>query len=412
MSNVKVLMFGWEFPPHNSGGLGVACEGLANALVDKGVDLTFVLPKKFENIESKIRLIFANEITKIKFKYIDSNINPYKTSLNTLTDKEKFISDSFYRDLVNEVLNYEKEAERIAQEEDFDIIHAHDWLSFGAGIKAKKVANKPLVAHIHATEFDRSGNNSVNAFIYQKEKQGFEHADKIIAVSGLTKNTVSERYGINENKIQVVHNGINYEDKTKKQQTKLLKTLKQRNRKLVLFLGRLTLQKNPEIMLHAAKIVNKYVKDSIFIYAGSGEMERELMEKTAEMKLSDKVLFAGFVRGKEKDALVRASDVFIMPSISEPFGLVALEAIHNGTPVIISKQSGVSEVLSHALKVDFWDTDELANKIIGVLSNKSLKETMSVNALQESKSLTWENAAEKVMEVYRSLLPSYTQNYE
>lgn len=408
----KVLMFGWEFPPLNSGGLGVACKGLAEALVKKGVEVVFVLPKKVDITNPFVSFKFANISSgqKIKQYEIPSNIqSPYKTSDSVMghLNIENFnIEKQYSFDIAGEVLMYEAHASEVVENETFDVIHAHDWLSYGAGLVAKKISGKPLIAHIHATEIDRTGGNGVNQFVFDLEKRGFEEADAVIAVSELTRQTIIQYYGINPEKIKVVHNGMKHDEINHNEVNKIdvLNEAKRAGYNVVLFLGRLTIQKNPKSLLLAAKSVIQYHPKSLFVFAGSGDMERELIETAAELGISDKVIFAGFIRGAEKHRLFSIADLFVMPSISEPFGLVSLEALANNTPVLISKQSGVSEVLLHSLQVDFWDLDEIINKIVAVLMHTSLKEVLATNGHVESKSITWDVAAGKVIEIYNQSL--------
>lgn len=404
---MKVLLFGWEFPPHNSGGLGVACKGLSYALLKKGVEIYFVLPKKIPLEEESLSFIFADTTEKIQFHSVQSSItSPYEISMQYSSQVKMSYAlqydSQYFRDLVDEVLAYGEHARKIALKQDFDVIHAHDWLSFKAGIVAQEVSGKPFIAHIHATEFDRSGDHP-HPVIYQIEKEGFEKADKIIAVSQYTKQIVVNRYGIHPDKIVVAHNGVDISDIEHEEVSKadILQASKAAGYNIILFLGRLTYQKNPEILLHAALDILKYHPKTLFVYGGSGDMERGLMEKAAAMGISDKVIFAGFVRGNDKHKLFRIADVFIMPSISEPFGIVPLEALANNTPVIVSKQSGIAEILFNSLKVDFWDVDEITNKIVAILQHQSLKTTLALNGSQEIPHITWDKTADVVMGVYR-----------
>ncbi|MCA9386959.1 glycosyltransferase family 4 protein [Candidatus Dojkabacteria bacterium] len=406
---MKVLMFGWEFPPHNSGGLGVACQGLTYALLRKGIEIIFVLPRKIPVGNNTINFAFADKIGGLTIKEIKSKItSPYRTSTSSSKIFEYGGIDpsyDYYYDLLNEVLLYARNARRVALQSEYDVIHAHDWLSFKAGIAAKEVSGKPLIAHIHATEYDRSGDNP-NPLIKAIELEGFLKADKIIAVSNFTKQVVTERYGIDPAKIEVAHNGvdlseIDYDEVAK---ADILRASKDAGYSIVLFLGRLTYQKNPEMMLKAAKEILKYNPKTLFVYGGSGDMEQHLMHMAASMGISDKVIFAGFVRGNDKNKLFRIADVFIMPSISEPFGIVPLESLANHTPVIISKQSGISEVLRNSLQVDFWDVDEIVNKIVSVLKYNSLKTDLSLNGFNELPNISWDKTASEVTDVYSHLI--------
>jgi len=395
-------MFGWEFPPYNTGGLGVACYGLTKGLSKLNVEVTFVLPRLSENAHSSFVNLISADVSKIKYKAIDSALQAYissreyKEHLFELTKKRK--GPIIYgRDLFQEVYRYTKKAAYLAKNEYFDVIHCHDWMTYGAGIEAKKVSGKPLVVHIHATEFDRTGGQGVNQVVYDLEREGFQAADKIVAVSNFTKNKVVQHYGINPDKVEVVHNAIDLAEigETEKQDLG--------GKKVVLFLGRITIQKGPDYFVYAAKKVLDHYDNVIFVVAGTGDMERFMIEKAAELGIADKMVFAGFLRGGEIERAYRMADLYVMPSVSEPFGLTPLESIRSGTPVIISKQSGVSEILKHALKVDFWDIDEMANKIIAVLKYEPLHESLKENAYLELKKFDWTKAAAKVIDVYHRL---------
>lgn len=405
--NIKVLMFGWEFPPHNSGGLGVACKGLSYALVKEGIDLIFVMPKRIPLGDNTLNFKFANYSKHINIKEIQSFINsPYvvKTSNGTVMGVEN--REQLYNfDLVGEVLKYSENAVQLAQDVEFDIIHAHDWLSFGAGIAAKRSTGKPLVVQIHATEFDRAGENG-NKVIENLERQGFQEADLIISVSEYTKSIVVNRYKINPDKVRVVHNAVELEefDNSKIQKRNVLLEAKKAGFKIVLSLGRITYQKNLITLLHAAKQILNFHPKTLFVFVGSGDMEQELIETAAGIGISDKVIFTGFLRGDDRHSVLNVSDIFVMPSISEPFGIVPLEALANRTPVLVSKQSGVSEVIRNSLQVDFWDIDEMTNKIVSVLKHESLQEVMGDHGEREVKKITWDKAAKKTIAVYNELL--------
>ncbi len=399
MANLRVLMFGWELPPENSGGLGVACLGLSEKLNEKGVDLTFVVPRKKKSMEKNFfRLVSAG----INYKEIEINspLSPYlnATSYRSILAEDH---DIYGKDLFEEVDRYRRCGKKIGLFEKFDVIHAHDWLSFGAGIEAKKVSGKPLIAHVHATEFDRGGGDNADPRVYVREKEGMEMADRILAVSNYTKGIIVDKYGISPDKIDVAYNGINF---TENNTVQSLESLKRSGYKVVLFVGRLTIQKGPDYFLKAAKIVSDYNDKVLFVIAGSGDMERQIMHQAAELGISDKVIFPGFVRGDELLALYKSADLFVMPSVSEPFGLTPLESMINGTPVLVSKQSGVSEVITHALKTDFWDVDDMANKILTTLDNECLADCLKDNGKSEVREITWDHAADKCIETYQSLI--------
>jgi len=295
---LKILMFGWEFPPHNSGGLGVACKGLANAIVKQGATISFVLPKKMNCDNSPFKFIFPdNSGNGLEIKNIDSLLYAYVTSKSYQKLLKNNKENGIYGyDLFNEVRRYGQEARKIALKEKFDIIHAHDWLSIPAGIEAKKVSNKPLIVQVHATEFDRTGGNNVNQQVYEIEKQGLSIADKIITVSKFTKKKVVRHYHINPEKIEVVYNAIKQEPFTNPKRN--FQSLKKGGKRIVLFLGRITLQKGPDYFLRTAKKVLELNPDVFFIVAGSGDMKFQMIEESASLGIADKVLFTNFLRAK------------------------------------------------------------------------------------------------------------------
>jgi glycosyltransferase involved in cell wall biosynthesis len=399
---MKVLMFGWEYPPFNSGGLGVACLGMSEALAERGVGVTFVLPQSVPLVsQAGVTFTFADE-------FLPRRKGPLSTAYPQgmefdINGKKK----SFYgAGLIEDVMHYRQAARSIAREHsNADIIHAHDWLSFGAGITAKEVLNKPLFSHIHATEFDRTGGTFLNEHVYDLEQEGFQKSDVIVSVSNYTKSMVMAGYNIPEEKITVVHNGV-LPDPTPTEELLNLSQLKREGKKIVLFLGRLTLQKGPDYFLRAAEKVaaRDPEKKVIFLIAGGGDMMPQLVRETVARGISDRVFFLGFLRDKEHASVVAASDVYVMSSVSEPFGIVPLEVLRRNVPVIIPKQSGVSEVLSHALKIDFWDVDELVNKIMAVLAHPALKDSLAENGSREAWQATWGRAADRLITLYESHL--------
>lgn len=396
---MKVLMFGWEFPPFYSGGLGPACAGLTKGLAKKGVKVTFVIPRKPSDIKTHVSLVSAEEVLgeKLMIKEIPSLLTPYINSASYKEELKKTGGGGLYgANLYEEVQRYALAAEKIAMQEDFDVIHSHDWLTFLAGIRAKKVSKKPLVTHVHATEFDRTGNQGVNQLVYDIERQGLEAADAVTPVSNFTKGIIVSRYGINPEKIHVVHNAIEPEH-CQLNPHKL-------PQKTVLFLGRVTIQKGPDYFIDAARKVLEIYPNTRFVVAGSGDMEGNMIERAAHYGIGDKVLFTGFLKGPDIDMAYKMADVYVMPSVSEPFGLTPLESIKNGTPVIISKQSGISEVLKNALKVDFWDVNEIANKICGVLSYQALKDELLEQEIEELKKMSWDKSADTCIDVYKKVL--------
>ncbi|MFV1917247.1 MAG: glycosyltransferase family 4 protein [Patescibacteria group bacterium] len=387
---MKVLMLGWEFPPFNSGGLGVACLGLAKALAQEGVKITFVLPKKQKVEVDFMQLMFANleEIEKLAAAYTTGSMD------------EKVLDTGF--GFVTQANLFGQRVAKLALKCKADIIHSHDWLTFPAGIAAKTVLKKPLVAHVHSTEFDRTGGHFPNPAVYKIEKNGLIKADKVISVSNFTKNILVDKYGISHDKVDVIHNGV---DKfTPKDLPPALAPLKDMGYKIVLYLGRITLHKGPEYFLRAAKRVSEYEPKVIFVVVGDGDMQEQMMNEAANLGILDKVIFTGFLRGDEKDRIYQSADLYVLPSVSEPFGITPLEAIANGTPAIVSKQSGVSEVLNHVLKVDFWDTEDMANKIIGVLEYPSLVSDLRAESSKELPKINWHESARKTIGIYEQLV--------
>ncbi|MFH1439428.1 MAG: glycosyltransferase family 4 protein [Candidatus Woesearchaeota archaeon] len=415
---MKVLMFGWEFPPYSSGGLGTACHGLTKGLSNQNIDVTFVMPKaKTEPEKTHVKLIVADRITNIKniiIKKVDSLLIPYIDSEKYNERYESYqehyranksSKDAIYsKNLYEEVHRYAKQAAVIADEEEHDIIHCHDWMTYQAGIEAKQTSGKPFVIHVHATEFDRTGGNP-NQYIYDIERKGMHTADHIMSVSKFTKNKIVEHYGIPAEKITVVHNAVEFNGNKFDKSAEKIKD----GDHVVLFLGRITIQKGPDWFLKAAKRVLEYknigYKNNVkFVVAGNGDMEGYMIEEAARMGIADKVLFTGFLRGKDIDRAYSMADLYVMPSISEPFGITPLEAMRNNTPVLISKQSGVSEILDHALKVDFWDIDDMANKIIGVLNYQEAHKCLQENGAKEVMKFDWNNPAKKCIDVYNNVL--------
>ncbi|MBU1956553.1 MAG: glycosyltransferase family 4 protein [Patescibacteria group bacterium] len=403
----RVLMFGWEFPPHSSGGLGTACLGLTRALANEEVEVIFVLPKKINLNANHVKFIFAengeNKL-KVQFRAIDSVLQPYLTSNGYIKELDQVTKKTIYGvTLIDEVKRYARQARIIAMNEEFDVIHAHDWLSFYAGVEAKKISGKPLILHFHATEFDRSGGQGANSEVFALEQEAIKYADSIIAVSNFTKNLLVEKYYISPERIEVVHNAIEEPDEMNLPAT--LEEIKATGTKIVLYLGRITIQKGPDYFIQTAKrVLDIYDGKVLFVVVGSGDMHKQMIDQVAALGISDKVIFTGMLLGEAVTKMFRAADLFVMPSVSEPFGLVPLEAALQNTPSIISKQSGISEVTSHMLKVDFWDIDEMANQIISVLTYGSLQQTLTENAKKEAKKLTWNTPAKKCVALYNKII--------
>ena len=404
--NVRVLMFGWEFPPFNSGGLGTACHGLTRALVDGSVDVKFVLPRELPYTDDWVDFVFAGS-GKVQRKYIQSIISPYMTPAMYVKWRLEHSGepDPFTESLIGEVYRYASLAGKIAEETEHDIVHAHEWLAYMAGIEARKTAKKPYIAHVHSTEYDRSGGH-VNPQVHAIEEEGLKSADRIIAVSQYTKDIVMNQYKIKSHKIDVVHNGVHQPgdpDHVHITDDKIL-ALKKLGYKIVLYAGRLTLHKGPDYFVKAAKCVLEYQPKTLFVIAGAGDMEYRLVDMVSQLNMSDNVIFTGWLRGDELAQMFHSADVYVLPSVSEPFGIAPLEAISYGTPVIVSRQSGVSEALNHALKVDFWNVDEMAHKIVSVLEHDALHDELQLNGSREIKKFNWNAAADHCINIYNSLL--------
>lgn len=425
---MKVLMFGWEFPPHITGGLGTACFGLTKGLVKHDLDIIFVVPKAYgDEDQASVRLVNASEVTidldkeeevaywdRVQYMEIGSNIIPYigPEQFESLTEEERKSSQNFKSrvfsqkyefsgkygtNLMEEVARYALVGSAIATKHDFDIIHAHDWLTYSAGVAAKETTGKPLVVHMHATEFDRSGEN-INSDVFALEQNGMMAADRVIAVSHMTRKTVIERYGIDPRKVVTVHNAV--EPSNKQGASKYEKQVKE---KVVTFLGRITFQKGPEYFVEAARKVLERDPNVRFVMAGSGDMLNKMVQRVAQLRIGHKFHFTGFLKGDDVDQMFGMSDVFVMPSISEPFGIVPLEAMRSNVPVVISKQSGVAEILKHAIKVDFWDIDGMADAIYGLCHYQPLSKTFIKYGKDEVDNLKWENSAYHVKQVYESV---------
>ncbi|MDX2414757.1 MAG: glycosyltransferase family 4 protein [Bacteroidales bacterium] len=427
---MRVLMFGWEFPPHISGGLGTASYGLTRGMsAMKDMDVLFVVPLAHgDEDQSAIKLIGANNV-KVAYKKIyykgktrtfdkievESRIVPYtdpddfwKLTREKQSSSHKIVETNSkgkldftgkYGDsLLQEIEKYAIVASVIASENEFDVIHAHDWLAYPAGIAASRVSGKPLVIHVHATDFDRSG-GKVNPVVYNMEKVGMEEADRIIAVSNLTRDTVINRYGMDPAKVTTVYNAVEPVDD-------IMRNPLKRNieDKVVTFLGRITMQKGPEYFIEAAYLVLQRMHNVRFVMAGSGDMMEKMMRHAASLNITDRFHFTGFLKGQDVYSMLQLSDVYIMPSVSEPFGISPLEAMQTNVPVIISKQSGVAEILTHAVKVDFWDIDATADAIHAILSYPAMSGMFKKEGKTEVESLKWENSARSVRKVYESAI--------
>jgi glycosyltransferase involved in cell wall biosynthesis len=460
---MKVFMLGWEFPPHISGGLGTACYGLTKGLDEIGVNVSFVLPTAIPvSADSHITLRTplsmlaagpgkggpqmlggeaqpAHRFEHVQFHRLRALLQPYATphiqeqTLRKLLElsaqgkldlpenllpkelaeqlaaiqpptqlpKGAFAPGAgaqYAGDLMGQVYRYARLAVTLSRMEDFDVVHAHDWMTYPAALAVKAARHKPLVVHVHSTEFDRSGEH-INQQVYDVERAGMHGADRVVCVSHLTRSMVVARYGVAPEKVRVVYNAVEMPDGDGLQMKPI-----RLNEKIVLFLGRVTMQKGPEYFLRAAKkVVEKY--DNVrFIMAGSGDMITACIREVADLGLGRYVTFTGFLRGQDVDRVFEMADLYVMPSVSEPFGIAPLEALSHNVPVIISKQSGISEVLTHALKVDFWDIDEMANKILAVLRHPPLQKTLRDHGTIELQKFSWRDSAERLREVYQEVV--------
>ena len=427
---MRVLMFGWECPPHIAGGLGTASYGLTRGLAKQGVEVIFVVPKAYGDEDQRfVRVVNASDVEtpygetwqedireRLTFIHIDSNMVPYISPEEFETQREEervhpgkshgdiwkeryAFSGKYGTNLMEEVARYAMVAAEVARQYagKFDIIHAHDWLTYYAGIAAKQVSGKPLVVHMHATEFDRSGEH-INQSVYNIERAGMTAADRVIAVSNLTRGIVIDKYGIPEEKVITVHNAVRF-DKPASGDTE-----RGVDDKIVTFLGRITYQKGPDYFVEAAAKVLKRLPNVRFVMAGSGDMLNQVIRRVAKLGIADRFHFTGFLKGEEVQRMFALSDVYVMPSVSEPFGISPLEAMKSNVPVIISKQSGVAEVLDYAVKVDYWDVDALADAIYALVKYPALARMSAAKGLVEVTNLKWDDAAAEVAAVYRSVL--------
>lgn len=395
--SLDVLMLGWELPPHNTGGLGVACYGLTKGLSNQGVNVNFGLPRQLPR-----RIPFMNvmdhPLKGVSITAINSLLQAYMDRQSYQVQSSQIGKHVYATDLYTESLRFADLASDWSATTSHDVVHAHDWMTYPAGIKASKKSGKPLIAHIHATEYDRTGGN-VDPRIAHIEYQGFESADQIIAVSHYTKSIVVDKYAIKPDKITVVHNGIDFNDFQPMQIRKIFP-----NQKVVLYVGRLTYQKGVEYFLaSAAQVLQKY-PDTVFVVTGDGDMYQQHVLQAANMGIGSRVLFTGFLQGDKLRSVYQMADVFVMPSVSEPYGIVALEAIASGVPAIISYQSGVAESLEHVYKADFWDTHKIADHITTILAYPRQASEMTQLAQKEAKRLTWDKAAARTMSVYQQVL--------
>ena len=422
---MKVLIFGWEFPPHIAGGLGTACHGLTKGLAKHDVEILFVMPSASgDEDQSAVKIVNASDVpftqtwsdmqtflNKVDFLRVSSNLVPYIDpqlyseygSEIKRSEYEQFkvkygakykFSGKYGANLMEEVASYAMVAATIASENTFDVIHAHDWLTYAAGIAAKRISGKPLVIHVHATSFDRGSADNIDTRVYEIERMGMLEADKVITVSNLTRNIVINKYGIDPSKVITVHNAVDFNEF---QQVDVKRGV---DDKIVTFLGRIIFQKGPEYFIEAAAKVLKRMPTARFVMAGNGDLMNRSIRRVAKLGIADRFHFTGFLRGADVKKMFAYSDVYVMPSVSEPFGISPLEAMKSNVPTIISKQSGVAEVLKYAIKVDFWDIDAMADAMYGLLAYPGLSEMSIRCGVEEVNALKWENAALKIKDVY------------
>ncbi len=428
---MRVLMLGWEFPPHIAGGLGTACYGMTKGLAANDVEVLFVMPSASgDEDQSAVKIINASDVAvnlmttsvdeflgKVQFVRIGSNMVPYidPQSFTTIVEEERRRQEKNFRisygqkykfsgkygdNLMEEVARYAMVCATIAMQhkDEFDVIHAHDWLTYLAGMSAKKFTNKPLVVHIHATSFDRASDDRIDTRVYDIEKRGMAAADKVIAVSDLTRNIVINKYGIAPEKVVTVHNAVDFSGRGK------IDAERGVSDKIVTFLGRVTYQKGPEYFIDAAYKILKRCENVRFVMAGNGDMLNRCIRHVARLGISDRFHFTGFLRGQEVQKMFALSDVYVMPSISEPFGISPLEAMQTFVPSIISKQSGCAEILKYAMKVDFWDVDAMADAIYGLITYPAVASLARNRGYEEVNSLKWSAAATKIKKVYESAI--------
>lgn len=424
---VRTLMLGWEFPPFISGGLGTACFGLTKAMDQLGMPVTFVLPRA-----KPIRISDGPEVSgetphalrrapafhHVRIRPVPARLSPYASPSVPLaavaaasrrgalcpshrgSGDEGGDAGNYGPDIYREVQNYADKVVALAQTETFDLIHAHDWMTFPAGVALAAYSGRPLVIQVHSTEFDRSGEH-VNQYVYDIERHAMHAATKIIAVSNYTRNIILSRYGVPSEKVEVVYNGVEARNGDESFERHTWPGL---DDKVVLFLGRITMQKGPEYFLHAAKKVLEKMPNVKFVMAGDGDMLYRMIELAADLGIGDHVLFTRFLRGKDVHKAYRMADLYVMPSVSEPFGIAPLEALQHNVPVLISRQSGIAETFRNALKVDFWDVREMANKMVAVLRYPTLQEVLRDEGLKETFRFRWEDSAARMNEIYHETL--------
>lgn len=417
---MKALMFGWEFPPHILGGLGTASYGLTKGMYNNGdMEISFVIPKPQGDEEKGFANIIGANCTPVAWR--DVNRDYVEGRIGKVMDPQLYfdLRDHIYADfnymrlndlgciefsgrypdnIIEEINNYSIVAGVISRTIPCDVIHSHDWLTYPAGIHAKNVTGKPLVIHVHATDFDRSRGN-VNPTVFGIEKDGMENADHIITVSDLTRRTVIDKYGISPDKVTTVHNAvIPLSDEL------LNLPRREKKDKVITFLGRITMQKGPEYFVEAAAKVLQKNRNIRFVMAGSGDMMDDMIRLAAKRNIADRFHFTGFLRGRQVYEMLADSDVYVMPSVSEPFGISPLEAMEMGVPSIISKQSGCAEILDYVIKTDYWDIDAMADAMHALVSYPGLHNMLRDKGIEEIHRITWEKAGKKVIDIYRQVM--------
>ena len=399
---MKILMLGWELPPHNSGGLGVACLNMARALAKAGVDIDFVVPYSAEHPGIDfMKILPATRLDPIH-RYGGGAYSSIKITEKLIPSPSSGAPTLSIRDVQKTYCDFIKE---YLKKHHPDLVHAHDWLTYEAGIIAKKEHQTPLIAHVHATEFDRAGMHTGNPLIHEIEHEGLMLADRIIAVSEATKRIVHEKYDIPLKKIDVVYNSLdeNYEKLPytfNQEAYNYAKSLKKAGYTVVSTVGRFTIQKGLPNLMRSARLAIAKNPKLLFIFAGDGEEKNELINLSAELGISKNVIFTGFIRGQKLRDIYSLSDIFVMSSVSEPFGLTALEAAHHGDALILTHQSGVSEIIWSALKYDFWDEQKLADEILAIAGSSALSQSLRENVLHEYRQISWDKVAKKCLKIY------------
>lgn len=400
---MKILMLGWELPPHNSGGLGVACLNLTRALANQGANIDFVIPYTADHPDIDFMHVLSATGLDPIYRYgggAYASMQLFEKSIPTSDHTENISIREVQQEYCHYVSNYLKTHHP-------DLVHAHDWLTYEAGILAKKQYDRPLIAHVHATEFDRAGMHTGNPLIHEIEQEGLMLADRIIAVSETTKRIIHEKYHIPLNKIEVVYNSLDqdyekssyiFDDRT----YNYIKHLKASGYTIVSTVGRFTIQKGLPNLMRAARLAIDKNPKLAFIFAGDGEEKNELINLSADLGIAENVIFTGFIRGQKLRDIYSVSDIFVMSSVSEPFGLTALEAAHHGDVLILTHQSGVSEIIWSALKYDFWDERKLADEILAVASSPALSNSLRDNVRQEYRQISWDKVAKKCLKIYNN----------